>query len=91
MLNRRHRLRAVAALGDDLHVLFLLQQRQDALARNRLVVDDQRTYFVHATLSIADPDDDESEDASGRSISDANGITIVTASPTPDGARTSKR
>ena len=46
------RLRAVAALADHLHVLFLLQQRQHALARHRLVVDDQGSNLAHATLSV---------------------------------------
>ena len=48
------RLRAVAALADDLDVVFLLQQRQHALARHRLVVHDQGSDLVHATLSISD-------------------------------------
>ena len=45
---------AVAALADDFDVVFLLQQRQHALARHRLVVDDQGSDLVHATLSMSD-------------------------------------
>ena len=54
VLDGRDRLRAVAALADDFDVLFLLQQRQHALARDRLVVNDQGSDLVHATLSMSD-------------------------------------
>ena len=89
MLDRRDRLWAVATLGDHLHVLFLLQQREHTLARNRLVVDDQGSDLVHATLSMSD--------RSGPSASDCplpsalNGMTTVTSSPPPGGVWHSKR
>ena len=52
VLNRRDGLRAVAALAHHFDVVLLLQQRQHALARDRLVVDDQGSDPAHATLSI---------------------------------------
>jgi hypothetical protein len=91
MLNRRDGLGAVAALGNDLDVILLLQQRQHALARDRLVVDDHGSNLVHATLSMGDPGAEDSEEGSGISASDTNGITIVTATPPPVGDFNSKR
>ena len=88
MLNRRHRLRAVAALADDFDVLFLLQQRQHALARERLVVDDQGPDLGHATLSMSVRSGPSDSDCPGRRV---NGMTTVTASPPPGGAWNSKR
>ena len=81
LLDRGHRLRAVAALAHHLDVLFVLEQRQHALARHRLVVHDQGSDLVHATL----------RDSSTSSASAANGMTIVTASPPPGGVWNSKR
>ena len=53
LLDRADGLPAVAALADDLDVGLLLQQREHALARQRLVVHDQGSNLVHATLSIS--------------------------------------
>ena len=89
MLNRGHRLRAVAALGDDLDVLFLLQQRQHALARHRLVVDDQGSDLVHATLSMSVRSGPIPSDCPVPSA--VNGMTTVTSSPPPGGVWHSKR
>ena len=74
MLNRGHRLCAVAALADHLDVLLLLQQRQHALARQRLVVDDQGSDLVHATLSM--PDRSAQAPATVPCRSALNGMTI---------------
>ena len=89
VLDRVDRLLAVGALADQLDVLFLLQQADDALARHRLVVHDHRPDLGHATPSIAS--------VSRASISVASvatssiGIAITTDNPPPAGRRTSKR
>ena len=89
VLNRRHGLRAVAALGDDLHILFLLQQRQHALARDRLIVNDQGSDLVHATLSISVRSGPI--DSVCPVPSELNGMTTVTSSPPPGGVWHSNR
>jgi hypothetical protein len=66
-----HGLRAVAALAHHLPRPLVLQQRQHAVARHRLVVHHQGPYLAHATL----------RDSSISSASTVNGITIVTARP----------
>jgi hypothetical protein len=53
LLNRADGLPAVTAFGNDLDIGFLLQQRKHALTREGLVVDDQSSNLVHATLSIS--------------------------------------
>ena len=82
LLDRRHRLRAVAALADHLDVFFLLQQPDDALARHRLVVDDQRSDLGHATLSMSD-----SLGLERHRLRQAPpiGMTMHTSSPPPGG------
>ena len=52
--NRRHRLLAIRAFADDLEVVFLLEQGDDARAGNRLVVDDERPDFRHAAPTLID-------------------------------------
>ena len=48
----RQRLGAVGALAHDLDVGLLLQQRQHALARHRLVVDDQGANLGHGFVVL---------------------------------------
>jgi hypothetical protein len=86
VLNRRHGLGAVAALTDHFDIVLLLQERQYALARDGLIIDDQGSDPTHATLSIRDSGLGTRDSASGPS-----GMTIVTRRPPPGGVWNSNR
>ena len=62
-------------------IRLLAEQRQYALPRKRLIVDDQRPDLVHATPSRDRP----------ASAAATKGTTIVTASPPPGGSSKSNR